>query len=192
MKILKSLGNKPSLFLLALSLPVFSLSLFSCSSLKRSEDSGYGENAQKKEAIQKINVSVESLEKSLKTQKEKEQYARVLPWLKDDAEKIEMLSLKNTQDRQKWIIEKNIWQRAQSPSEGQKKLIQNNDIGLGMPMDFVRQAWGEPQSVEVSGNPALRNERWRYVRQISTSDGFKQERRYVYFENGRVAGWDTE
>jgi hypothetical protein len=163
-----------------------------CSIFQRSAESGYGGQDAKKETAQKVQTSVDDLEKTLKTQKEKEQYARVLPWLKDDSEKIEMLSLKSTQQRQNWIIEKNIWQRAQRPSEGQKKLIQNNDIGLGMPMDFVRQAWGEPQSIEVSGNPALRNERWRYSRQVSTADGFKQEKRFVYFENGRVAGWDTE
>lgn len=169
--------------------------LFSCTSnLKRSDASGYGETDVQKKKNGEIAKpsSLADLEKNLKTQKEKEQYARILPWLKDENERVEFLNLSSTAARQKWIIEKNIWQRASTPTDGQKKLIQNGDIGLGMPMDYVKQAWGEPQAIEVSGNPAFRNERWRYVRQISTSDGFRQEKRFVYFENGRVAGWDTE
>ena len=40
------------------------------------------------------------LEKTLKAHQEKEQYSKVLPWLKDDAEKIEMLSIPSIEGRQ--------------------------------------------------------------------------------------------
>jgi hypothetical protein len=61
-----------------------------------------------------------------------------------------------------------------------------------MPQDYVRRSWGEPVNVEISGNPIYKNERWKYQRQVSTAQGFRKETRFVYFEGGRVVGWETE
>lgn len=132
------------------------------------------------------------LERSLSSKKEREQYSKILPWLKNDEEKISFLSIPSIEGRQQWINRNNIWGRSQAPQEEMKELIETQDIAVGMPQDYVRRSWGEPLSVEVSGNPIYKNERWKYQRQVSTSQGFRKETRYVYFEGGRVVGWETE
>lgn len=132
------------------------------------------------------------LEKTLDSRQAKEQYSKVLPWLKDDAEKIELLTIPSLEGRQSWINRNNIWGRARVPVARMKELIDSQDIAMGMPMEYVRRAWGDPLTVEVSGNPVYKNERWKYMRNVPGSDGFHQQKRYVYFEGGRVVGWDTE
>lgn len=135
---------------------------------------------------------VRDLENRLESRKEKEQYSKVLPWLNGDDEKIELLSIPGLEGRQAWINEKGLWKRARSLAPEVKETIDMGDISLGMVQEHVRKAWGEPQQVEVSGNPIYKNERWRYMKHISTPDGYRQESRTVYFEGGRVVGWETE
>lgn len=135
---------------------------------------------------------VREMERTLRSAKEREQYSKILPWLKNDAEKINFLSIPSIEGRQQWINKNNIWTRAQAPQEEMKTLIETQDIAVGMPQEYVRRSWGEPLNVEVSGNPLYKNERWKYQRQVATSQGFRKETRYVYFEGGRVVGWETE
>jgi hypothetical protein len=132
------------------------------------------------------------MERTLISKKEREQYSKVLPWLKNDEEKISFLSIPSIEGRQQWINKKNIWARSQAPQEEMKSLIDGQDIAVGMPQDYVRRSWGEPLAVEISGNPLYKNERWKYQRQVSTAQGFRKETRTVYFEGGRVVGWETE
>lgn len=131
------------------------------------------------------------LERSLDSQKERLQYSRVLPWLKDDQEKIQMLQIPSVEGRQVWINKNKIWSRAQNLTD-YDEIVDSQDIAMGMPSEYVKKSWGEPTSVEVSGNPIYRNERWQYNNQISTPQGYKQQKRFVYFEGGRVVGWETE
>lgn len=131
------------------------------------------------------------LERSLDSQRERVQYSKVLPWLNGDSEKIEMLSIPSIEGRQAWINKNRIWSRVKNLSDFDD-VVEAQDIALGMPADYVRKSWGEPDQVETSGNPIYRNERWQYTRQISTPQGYKQQRRSVYFEGGRVVGWETE
>lgn len=133
-----------------------------------------------------------SLERTLRSKKEREQYSKILPWLKNDQEKIEFLSIPSIEGRQQWINQKNIWSRSQAPQEEMKELVEAQDVAVGMPQEYVRRSWGEPMAVEVSGNPIYKNERWKYQRQVSTPQGFRKEIRFVYFEGGRVVGWETE
>ncbi|WII73472.1 hypothetical protein QJS83_06260 [Bdellovibrio sp. 22V] len=140
----------------------------------------------------KTRQKVRELERTLSSKKEREQYSKVLPWLSSDEEKIQFLSIPSIEGRQQWINKQNIWSRSQAPQEEMKDLIENQDIAVGMPQEYVKRSWGEPTSVEVSGNPIYKNERWKYQRQISTSQGYRKETRYVYFEGGRVVGWETE
>ena len=131
------------------------------------------------------------LERALDSQKERLQYSKVLPWLKGDEEKIEILSIPTVEGRQVWINKNKIWSRAKSLEEFDE-IVESQDIALGMPTEYVKKSWGEPDSVEASGNPVYRNERWQYNKQVATPQGYKQERRLVYFEGGRVVGWETE
>lgn len=132
------------------------------------------------------------LEKTLITKKEKEQYSKVLPWFKNNDEKISFLSIPSIEGRQQWINKHRIWNRAQAPQAEMKSLIESQDIAMGMPQEYVKKSWGEPASVELSGNPLYKNERWKYSRLTPSPSGFRKETRIVYFEGGRVVGWETE
>ncbi len=131
------------------------------------------------------------LERALDSQKERLQYSKVLPWLKNDQEKIEVLSIPSVEGRQVWINKNKIWSRAKD-LKNFDDVVEAQDIALGMPADYVKKSWGDPDNVETSGNPIYKNERWQYNRQVSTPLGYKQEKRLVYFEGGRVVGWETE
>lgn len=135
---------------------------------------------------------VNKLERRLESENEKQQYARVLPLFKNDLEKIEFLTLPTVVSRQEWINEKKILKRSTSVTPEMRRAVENQDITMEMPMDLVKKAWGEPASIEVSGNPIYKNEKWRYIKFVSTSGGYKAEKRIVYFENGKVSGWETE
>jgi hypothetical protein len=144
------------------------------------------------QALVNDRIQVRSLERTLGSKKEREQYSKILPWLKTDREKIEFLSIPSLEGRQQWANTHGIWDRTRVPVAEMKELIDAQDIAVGMPQDYVKRAWGEPQNVDISGNPIYKNERWRYQRFISSPDGYKKETRLVYFEGGRVVGWETE
>ena len=59
-----------------------------------------------------------------------------------------------------------------------------------MSKQAVRESWGEPEAIEVAGNPVFGNERWRFIEQIASSEGYQTEGRMIYFEGGRVVGWE--
>lgn len=135
---------------------------------------------------------VRELEKTLLSPKEREQYSKILPWLKSDREKIAILKIPSLEGRQAWINKNNIWTRSRFPAAEMKQLVDTQDISVGMPQEYVRRSWGDPLLVEVSGSPIYKNERWKYQRQVSSVQGYRKEIRYVYFEGGRVVGWETE
>lgn len=144
---------------------------------------------QKKQIVDRKRLR--ELERSLDTHKERLQYSKVLPWFKNDQEKIEMLNIPSIEGRQVWINKNKIWSRAKSLKE-YDEVVESADIAVGMPAEYVKKSWGEPDNVETSGNPIYRNERWQYNKQVSTPQGYKNEKRLVYFEGGRVVGWETE
>lgn len=134
---------------------------------------------------------VRTLERALDSQKERLQYSKVLPWLKDDSEKLDYLTIPSIEGRQAWVNRNKIWSRAKD-LKGYVEVMESQDIAVGMPADYVRKSWGEPSNIEASGNPIYKNERWKYLKQVSTPQGYRQEKRLVYFEGGRVVGWETE
>lgn len=144
---------------------------------------------------QKIQIDqrkkLRNLERGLDSQKERTQYSKIIPWLKSDEEKLEFLSIPSIEGRQAWINKNRIWSRAQNLKD-YTNVMEAQDIAMGMPSDYVKRSWGEPDNIEFSGNPIYKNEKWRYLKQISTPQGYRQEKRYVYFEGGRVVGWETE
>lgn len=177
------------------------LAFAGCSGFGRSADSGYGEYSERGPKIIKvqkpmddvsISEKVQDLERTLTSQKELEQYSKVLPYLDSMNERLEFLSQPTIEDRSRWATSKNIWGRAQENQKTLRKIMESQDISLGMNTHLVRKAWGEPLAIEVSGNPYLQNERWKYQRFAPTPTGFRKEHRYVYFEGGKVVGWETE
>ena len=147
-------------------------------------------SAEELESVEK-RKKVRLLERTLDSQKERMSYSKILPWLQNDNEKIDYLSIPSVEGRQAWINKNKIWKRAQNLKD-YTEVVENLDIAAGMPADYVRKAWGEPDSIDHSGNPIYKNERWKYLKQVSTPNGYRQEKRYVYFEGGRVVGWETE
>jgi len=184
----------------------------SCTHLGRSPESGYSEKKSSRSGnllktgsrsssdrpldSGPVNVSqktrLKQLENSLSTRKETEQYSKALPWFYNDQERIQFLSLPGFEARQKWLSDREFSNRVGSVQQEMKELVEAQDIAVGMPQALVRQAWGDPDNVEVSGNPQFKNERWRYNRYVSSQDGYKSERRVVYFEGGKVVGWELE
>lgn len=55
-------------------------------------------------------------------------------------------------------------------------------------MSEVAKTWGEPARVQSAGQPELGNQRWVYP---ESSAYIKPKARVIYFERGRVAGWET-
>jgi hypothetical protein len=161
---------------------------------KTAYELGFNPSSMTSEEMQQVQERklLHELEKGMRSKQEKEQYSKVLPWLKDDKEKTELLKIPSIEGRQAWINRNGIWSRARVPVTRMKELIDSQDISVGMPMEYVRRAWGDPLAVETSGNPLYKNERWKYMRNVPGSDGFHQQKRFVYFEGGRVVGWDTE
>lgn len=70
-------------------------------------------------------------------------------------------------------------------------LIEANDVAVGMNQQAVRESWGDPDSVESAGKELYGNQAWRYTKMVSSHDGYKKEIRIIYFESGRVIGWES-
>lgn len=132
---------------------------------------------------------VKDVDSALPTKRAKELFYRILPWISDE-EKVDFLSLANFQEQRQWVQEKQIFMRQSSTTPNEISAIDNKDIYVGMQQEYVKKSWGEPQGIETAGNPLYRNERWKYLRQIATENGFEQQKRYVYFEDGKVVGWE--
>lgn len=137
-------------------------------------------------------VQIKKLEATIGSRREVDQYSKALPWFETDEEKSEFLRLPDFESKQAWLNEKNFGQRAQKVQAEMEDLVAAKDIAIGMPAQLVKRSWGEPDSVEVSGNPQFKNERWKYNKYISSNDGYKAEKKIVYFEGGRVVGWEIE
>lgn len=77
------------------------------------------------------------------------------------------------------------------PASAVQELITEGDLALGMTRDAVRESWGSPARVEVSGNPKMGNERWLYKEFLPSREGYIPQQRFVFFKSGKVAGWKT-
>lgn len=135
---------------------------------------------------------LKQLENSLQTRKEVEQYSKALPLFKNDEEKIEFLSISTFEARQSWLDRRKFMSRANTLNVDFREIVDAQDIALGMTQNLVRKSWGEPTAIEYSGNPLLKNERWKYQKFVSTPDGYKSENKLVYFEGGKVIGWEID
>lgn len=173
---------------------MLTLSLFTaCEHFEKRKQQESGDNSQGKLPRESYNkAKIRDFEKRLTTKQEKQMYSKLLPWFIDDEERITFLSQPSFESKQEWIQSSGILSRQNQLGQKYKKTIDNQDIAIGMPNELVKKSWGDPVQVETSGNPLYRNEKWKYIRNVSSSEGFKQERRVVYFENGKVVGWETE
>jgi hypothetical protein len=158
------------------------------------EELGYNSgNELSEQQIQAVQLRAElnRLEKSLNNDLERKQYYSLKPFFKSDFERVYFLRLPDKESRQRWANMKGVTTDDTTFDRSVAQLIENNDIARGMSRGAVKQSWGEPDIIEAAGNPMYGNERWKYNKLVSTSDGYKPESRVIYFEAGRVIGWET-
>ncbi len=157
------------------------------------EEMGYANAPQLDESQQQalsMRMHLKEAERTIVGKKEREQYFRHKPLMQSDRERLEFLRIPTFEARNRWLAARGISAvNPHHPAEIQT-LIEQNDVTLGMSRQAVRESWGEPELVEVAGNPIYGNERWKYLEEISSPEGYQTEARIIYFESGRVAGWE--
>lgn len=131
------------------------------------------------------------LEKAIPNEQDRRQYYALKPYFPSDRHRVEFLRLPTREARERYAAVRNIGPETKFDNSTQK-LIDDSDVAKGMSREAVKVSWGEPDAVETAGNPLHGNERWVYRKLMSTEDGYRQETRMIYFESGRVSGWETE
>lgn len=161
---------------------------------KAREELGYGTNYPLNEAqgitLQR-RMALKKKEQSLATQREKKQYYFYKPLMTSDQERIYFLSLPSIESRENFVQQRGVASRTKSLDPNIAAMVEENDISVGMTQKAVLESWGDPDRVEVAGNPVYGNERWKYSKYVSSEAGYRRETRYVYFENGVVSGWES-
>lgn len=136
-------------------------------------------------------MELNRLEGQLSHRAERNQYYSYKPYFQNDHQRIQFLRIPTREGRERFAQAYGLGTQETEFDRETIRLIENKDIARGMSRNAVKQSWGEPDRREYAGNPIYGNEAWRYNTQVSTPDGYKQEVRYVIFEAGRVAGWET-
>lgn len=132
------------------------------------------------------------LENKLKGRHEIDQYSQALPYFYNTSEKISFLNLPDFKTRSQWLMDQKFWDRIVQKEQQFQEVVKAQDLAIGMTEDLVRRSWGEPLEVYASGMSAFRNIRWVYIKPHSTQEGYRQQKRLVYFEGGQVTGWDIQ
>lgn len=136
-------------------------------------------------------LALQRLENQLEYSMEKKQYYGYKPYFRNDQERLQFLSLPNREARERFAKARGVASINRKISPQSLRAIENTDIHKGMLKDAVIESWGEPDMREVAGDETYGNERWHYKKLVSSDEGYKQERRIIYFESGQVVGWDT-
>lgn len=134
-------------------------------------------------------MRLKRLEAKLISKRDKQQYYNVRSALRNDRERVYFLSIPTYDARERWAQARGLG-AAEVYSDELAGMIEANDIALGMSQKAVTESWGDPDAVEVAGNRIYGYERWKYNRYVSGNDGYQKELRIVYFEGGRVVGWE--
>lgn len=151
-------------------------------------DRSLNENEQ---AALEMRLRLRRAESRLESSREKRQYYQIKSLMRSDAERLTFLSIPSVEARERWARNRGLTMNDEVHSDDIADMIEKNDISVGMSQKAVLESWGDPDLVEVAGSPVYGNERWRYSRFTSSSDGYQRENRIVYFESGRVVGWET-
>ncbi len=151
-------------------------------------DRALNENEQ---AALEVRLRLRRAESRLESSREKRQYYQIKSLMRNDSERLTFLSIPSVEARERWARNRGLTTNDEVHSDEIADMIEKNDISVGMSQKAVLESWGDPDLVEVAGSPVYGNERWRYSRFTSSSDGYQKENRIVYFESGRVVGWET-
>ena len=136
-------------------------------------------------------ATINKLEGNLRSNAERAQYYQTMHLFRDDRDRLAFLSLPSMAERERWVEANQLKKIANQLSEAEKLLVQDNDIAMGMSQKAVRESWGDPSRVETSGAEIYRNEKWTFNMEIPTPNGYVPQQRIVFFEAGRVVGWQS-
>lgn len=136
-------------------------------------------------------IYLKELEDQINSRADKAQYYQIKSNLKNDGERIQFLLLGSRDAKARWLTTRGL-NRQDTHSEEIAQTIEENDIALGMSESAVRESWGDPDLIEVAGDSIYGYKRWRYRRIIPGNAGYQRELRSIYFEGGRVVGWETK
>ncbi len=121
---------------------------------------------------------------------EKSLYERFKGRLGSKSDRIFFLDL-NPRERREYLVEMGLIRQKAKYSRGRSiasmafgDMSLETPIQLGMTKGDVEMSWGSPARVEYAGNPSNQNERWSFWRNGKAN--------YIYFESGRVSGWELQ
>ena len=156
------------------------------------EELCYGERplTREEERALALRTRIKDAEERLPNRRERRQYYQMRGNLRDDRERLAVLQLPDVNARSKYARARHLNADDDRRSDEVAAAIEAKDIALGMSQKAVGESWGDPDLVENSGNPDYGIERWRYTRYVSGGEGYRKEMRTVYFESGRVTGWE--
>lgn len=180
------------------------LGQMSCVSMERDSRSGYKNwkdrdssevsvyekmiNEQVRAGRKKSELQV--LESSLRTESEYDYYNEAKPALKNERDRKEFLTQKNRNQQKRWLASRGVSELSlYEPAV--RAAIDEGDVSLGMSKEAVLKSWGDPEAVEVAGNPDYGSERWVYTHFEASQEGYQTQQRMIYFERGKVVGWET-
>lgn len=178
----------------------------SCSLLQRSSTSGYSswnetgsDQSPEVSTFQRrqpapnprrgTEYELQTLERRISTESEFDEYDRVRSNL-SEKNRVQYLKQKDKNSRGRYLASVGV-SESMAFDSNITSAIESSDIVIGMPKEAVIKSWGEPENIEVAGNPNYGNERWLYTHFESSTEGFQKQERVVYFERGRVTGWET-
>ena len=157
----------------------------------REELNLYGNNlSDKQEERLAQRMGLKEAETKKPTKKKRKMYYRFYSFFNSDRERLYFLNLPNSEAKERFLQQRGFYDKEKATSSDTAAAIESQDIILGMTPQHVLESWGDPDSKEVAGNSDYGNERWKYAKFIPDSEGFEKEIRVIYFEHGRVIGWE--
>jgi len=183
---------------------LFIIGQMSCSTIQRSPASGYSEwndNYANEESVYEYSFTqtgrerrkksdVELMESGLRTQSDRDYYELAKPILKTEKDRKEFLMQKDRTAQKRWLASRGISENSLH-EVNIKQAIDEGDLILGMSKEAVLMSWGDPEAVDVAGNPDYGIERWLYNHYEGSPEGYQKQERLIYFERGKVVGWET-
>lgn len=148
--------------------------------------------SENEQAALELRLRLHRAESKLESDREKRQYYQLKGLMRNDRERLGFLSIPSVEGRERWALHRGLVANEESHTDEIANVIEKNDVAMGMSQKAVMESWGDPDLVEVAGDPVYGNERWRYSRYISSTDGYQKQNRVIYFEAGRVVGWETQ
>lgn len=135
-------------------------------------------------------IALKTAEAGIPTKKERAQYYRFYSYFDSDRARLYFLNLPDYEAKERYLQGRGFYNKESASSPEITSAIESQDIILGMTPKHVMESWGDPDAREVAGSMDRGNERWRYSKFIPQADGFEKEVRVIYFEHGRVVGWE--